>query len=96
LFDISIFLGDFNYRINLQFNEIKKYFVDNKTVKSYLPDLIKYDQMRQEIENGKLYFNKFCEEKINFLPTYKLLVNSDNYVLEEGGDRIPGWTDRIL
>lgn len=52
--------------------------------------------MKIEKEKGSLFINKFKEAKITFPPTYKLIVGTDDYVLEEGGDRIPGWTDRIL
>jgi hypothetical protein len=52
--------------------------------------------MKLEKQNGTLYFNKFKEADIDFPPTYKLIVGSHDYVLEDRGDRIPGWTDRIL
>ena len=33
---------------------------------------------------------------IRFPPTYKMLLNSEEYKMEGKNNRIPGWTDRIL
>jgi len=93
-FDICIWLGDFNYRIDMKLNEVQQYLKGE--IKQNIPHLLKYDQLKLEVEKGELFINKFIEAEIKFCPTYKLIVGSDDYVLEEGGDRIPGWTDRIL
>lgn len=67
-----------------------------KNVYENITRLLNYDQMKIEKLKGTLFINNFKEAEITFPPTYKLIVGSDDYVLEEGGDRIPGWTDRIL
>jgi len=95
-FDICIWLGDFNYRINLNLSQIKNYFSSLENVIQSIPELLKYDQMKIEKENGNLFINNFIEADIIFAPTYKLIEGSHDYVIEEGGDRIPGWTDRIM
>jgi len=95
-YDICFWLGDFNYRINLTLNEIRGFLFTQRKIYENIPLLLNYDQMKQEIEKGNLFINKFKEGTITFPPTYKLIVGTDDYVLEEGGDRIPGWTDRIL
>jgi phosphatidylinositol-bisphosphatase len=95
-YDICLWLGDFNYRINLTLNEIRGYLYNQRKIYESIPHLIKYDQMKQEKDKGNLFINKFKEGTITFPPTYKLIPGTDDYVLEEGGDRIPGWADRIL
>ena len=51
--------------------------------------------MAYEINNGNLKINNFVESRIKFFPTYKFEVGTDNYVIDDG-ERIPGWTDRIM
>ena len=75
--------------------DIKKY-LGKRDNRLNLIELMKYDQMNIEKGKGTLFFNKFLEGEINFLPSYKLIVGTHDYVLEDTGDRIPGWTDRIL
>ena len=90
-FDIIIWSGDFNYRLNS--NDINKVIscIQNKEF-DYLFD---YDQFNNEILNEKIDINGFQEGTICFPPTYKYLENENfrNYDLSE---RMPGWTDRIL
>jgi len=93
-FDVVIWSGDFNYRID---NADKTYITQCCEDQSdFLVDgLLEYDQMTREINSGNLKLNRFLEGKINFFPTYKFEVGTDNYILGDG-DRIPGWTDRII
>lgn len=88
-FDFCIWMGDLNYRINLEQNMVQ-YFLLNKSI----DHILAYDQFYQEIENKKLDINHFYEHRINFYPTYKFLVGTDDYDMQD--DKIPGWTDRIL
>ena len=94
-YDICIWSGDFNYRINLDLNQITKYLV-KKDNRYNISELVKFDQMNNEKKIGNLFINNFLEGEINFLPTYKLITGTSDYVLEEGGEKRPGWTDRIL
>lgn len=87
-FDFCIWLGDFNYRINLPKDTVFSYLSKNR-----LDLLLDNDQMTLEISRNTLDINDFYESKINFLPTYKFVVSSDDYNLS---DKPPGWTDRIL
>jgi len=93
-FDICLWLGDFNYRIDLKLAQAKEYL--KADVQNHIPFLLQHDQMKLEIDKGNLPLNNFTEAEISFRPTYKLIPGTHDYVLEEGGDRIPGWTDRIL
>jgi len=94
-FDICIWLGDFNYRIELKMKDVKRY-LNSSNIREHIPFLLKHDQMKIERDKGTLFLNRFLEGDITFCPTYKMIVGTHDYVLEEGGDRIPGWTDRIL
>ena len=85
-FDVAIFMGDLNYRINscIEYINICLY-------KNDLNNLIKYDQMKNEIYENRLNINNFKEADIIFPPTYKYLTDTCIY-----DENIPGWTDRIL
>ncbi len=49
------------------------------------------DQLRIEQAAGRV-FQGFHEQPIHFPPTFKFVVNSDDYNLK----RVPSWTDRVL
>ena len=87
-FDVCIWLGDFNYRIDLPMNEVHQMLVSNT-----IERVLDYDQFYKQIEEEKLDFNHFFEARINFYPTYKFIPSSDNYDIES---KQPGWTDRII
>lgn len=91
-YDIAIWSGDFNYRINLS----KKVVFEGIKNSDY-DQLREYDQLNVEIGFGRLNFNNFDEGVIYFKPSYKYKVNSQ----KDGNDvyddsRIPGWCDRII
>lgn len=54
--------------------------------------MLKKDQLRNQEELTSNFLMKFEEGEINFPPTYKIGLYSDEYNRE----RIPGWTDRIF
>ena len=95
-FDIVIWGGDFNYRINLPKTEVIQ-AIKNKKIEF----LREHDQLLNEINNQSINFNNFDEGLIHFNPTYKFKDNktedsqtplNDEYDEE----RIPGWCDRII
>ena len=87
--DIVIFLGDFNYRINL----IKNYAL--KCIEQDLIEkLLKNDQLLKEKQESNV-FKGYTEAEIKFPPTYKFDKNTNNYDTSKK-NRIPAYCDRIL
>uniref|UniRef100_A0A8C2ZTL4 phosphatidylinositol-3,4,5-trisphosphate 5-phosphatase n=1 Tax=Cyclopterus lumpus TaxID=8103 RepID=A0A8C2ZTL4_CYCLU len=101
-FDISLrfthlfWLGDLNYRLDMDIQEILNYI--NR--KEFEP-LLKVDQLNLEREKNKVFL-RFGEEEISFPPTYRYERGSrDTYVWQKQkatGMRtnVPSWCDRIL
>ncbi|EPS63921.1 inositol-1,4,5-triphosphate-5-phosphatase, partial [Genlisea aurea] len=83
--DQIFWFGDLNYRINMPDAEIRKLVHERQWDK-----LLDSDQLLNELRNGSV-FHGWREGKINFAPTYKYQMNSDEYV-----ERSPAWCDRIL
>ena len=90
-YDIIIWMGDFNYRVNKTMEEIEDIYKYKKEM-----TLLEYDQMNSEIKNYNLKAYGFNEGKINFLPTYKYSDDYRNEIICDMPDHIPSWTDRIL
>ncbi|CAF0767139.1 unnamed protein product [Adineta ricciae] len=87
--DHIFFLGDFNYRLTISRNQVE-YLVRNE---SYA-QLLEYDQLKKEHSENRV-FQEFREGPIQFPPTYKYDIDSDNYDTSEKA-RTPSYTDRIL
>ena len=87
-YDLVIFSGDLNYRINIEIEECKK----KLEAKDYESLLVK-DQLYASIISKEIEMDDFFEGQIHFPPTYKFQDGTDNYDYNE---RVPGWTDRIL
>ncbi|NXP62021.1 SYNJ1 protein, partial [Chloropsis cyanopogon] len=87
--DYVFWCGDFNYRIDLPNEEVK----DLIRQQNWDP-LIAGDQLINQKNSGQI-FRGFLEGKINFAPTYKYDLFSDDYDTSEKC-RTPAWTDRIL
>ena len=87
-YDLVIFSGDLNYRINMEKEEVKK-FINNNDFET----LLEKDQLYSAINKKEIDLDDFYEGKINFMPTYKFLDGTNEYDYTE---RVPGWTDRIL
>ncbi|KAJ8983083.1 hypothetical protein NQ317_007125 [Molorchus minor] len=81
--------GDFNYRVDMDKDEIKELI----KVADYQA-IFKYDQLKKQQEEGNAFKN-FIEGEINFPPTYKYDLFSDDYDTSEKC-RAPAWTDRVL
>ncbi|KAM8904469.1 phosphatidylinositol 3,4,5-trisphosphate 5-phosphatase 2A isoform 2-T2 [Spinachia spinachia] len=101
-FDISLrfthlfWLGDLNYRLDMDIQEILN-FINRKEFEP----LLKVDQLNLEREKNKVFL-RFGEEEISFPPTYRYERGSrDTYVWQKQkatGMRtnVPSWCDRIL
>ncbi|NXH13010.1 SYNJ2 protein, partial [Bucco capensis] len=87
--DYVFWCGDFNYRIDLTYEEVF-YFLKRQDWKR----LLEFDQLRQQKSSGKI-FKDFHEGTINFGPTYKYDVGSEAYDTSDKC-RTPAWTDRVL
>ncbi|KAI4256975.1 MAG: hypothetical protein LQ352_001864 [Teloschistes flavicans] len=83
--DTIIWLGDFNYRIGLSDDKVRRLIRAND-----LGTLYQNDQMIA----GRV-FPYYSEAQITFLPTYKYDNGTDEYDTSEKA-RIPAWCDRIL
>ncbi|XP_072404659.1 type II inositol 1,4,5-trisphosphate 5-phosphatase isoform X3 [Chiloscyllium punctatum] len=88
--DMIIWLGDLNYRICHPDVEVIKKLI---ALKDY-QKLFKYDQLSKHMEESGV-FQGFMEGPINFQPTYKYDIGSDNWDTSEKC-RVPAWCDRIL
>uniref|UniRef100_A0A8C9P2S5 Synaptojanin-2 n=1 Tax=Spermophilus dauricus TaxID=99837 RepID=A0A8C9P2S5_SPEDA len=87
--DYVFWCGDFNYRIDLSYEEVF-YFVKRQDWKK----LLEFDQLHLQKSSGKI-FKDFHEGAINFGPTYKYDVGSAAYDTSDKC-RTPAWTDRVL
>ncbi|XP_051020011.1 synaptojanin-2 isoform X2 [Acomys russatus] len=87
--DYVFWCGDFNYRIDLTYEEVF-YFVKRQDWKK----LMEFDQLQLQKSSGRI-FKDFHEGTINFGPTYKYDVGSAAYDTSDKC-RTPAWTDRVL
>eukprot|EP01125_Pyxidicula_operculata_P018928 TRINITY_DN6800_c0_g1_i1.p1 TRINITY_DN6800_c0_g1~~TRINITY_DN6800_c0_g1_i1.p1 ORF type:complete len:735 (-),score=160.60 TRINITY_DN6800_c0_g1_i1:232-2436(-) len=88
--DAVFWLGDLNYRIDLP-----DAFVRQKIKENDLATLLVADQLKNQMDAGRVFQGGWKEAPINFAPTYKYDNNSTEYDTSEK-HRIPAWTDRIL
>lgn len=87
-YDLVIFSGDLNYRINMEIKDIQKHIKNND-----YETLLEKDQLYHSLIKKELDLDDFFEGHITFMPTYKFIDGTNEYDFEE---RVPGWTDRIL
>lgn len=87
--DAIIWMGDFNYRILMPNEEVRRLIVEKK-----YGNLFEKDQLNQQMIAGEA-FPYYNEMEINFDPTYKFDLGTKTYDTSEKM-RIPAWTDRIL
>ena len=97
-FDAIVFLGDFNYRVDLPRLEME-YLAEKATREAsvdvaQLQRLLEFDQLGRERRLGKV-FRGFSEGDIRFLPTFKYDKGSAKFD-SSAKARCPAWTDRIL
>ncbi|KAK9236277.1 SacI homology domain-containing protein [Lipomyces kononenkoae] len=87
--DTVIWLGDFNYRIDMSNEDVRR------SIKLQdLEELYRHDQLNNQMLNGQV-FPYFSEAAISFDPTYKFNNGTDSYDTSDKA-RTPAWTDRIL
>ncbi|XP_028034251.1 synaptojanin-1 [Bombyx mandarina] len=87
--DYVFWCGDFNYRIDLDKDEVRLLASQNN-----LQRLLEQDQLLQQ-KSQDLVFKNCFEGEITFPPTYKYDLFSDDYDTSEKC-RAPAWTDRVL
>ncbi|KAK0168428.1 hypothetical protein PV327_002230 [Microctonus hyperodae] len=87
--DYVFWSGDFNYRVDMDKDEMKEMIKHNE-----IDEILQYDQLRVQQSQGNVFKN-FSEGPITFPPTYKYDLFSDDYDTSEKC-RQPAWTDRIL
>ncbi|XP_054611093.1 synaptojanin-1-like isoform X6 [Dunckerocampus dactyliophorus] len=87
--DYVFWCGDFNYRINLPNEEVKE------LIKQQNWDTLTAGDQLFDQKNAGLVFRGFIEGKLDFAPTYKYDLFSEDYDTSEKC-RTPAWTDRIL
>ena len=87
--DYVFWCGDFNYRVDMDKDEMKEMIKRNE-----FDQILQYDQLRVQQDQGNVFKN-FLEGPVNFAPTYKYDLFSDDYDTSEKC-RQPAWTDRVL
>ncbi|XP_033352507.1 synaptojanin-1 [Bombus vosnesenskii] len=87
--DYVFWCGDFNYRVDMDKDEMKEMIKRNE-----FDQILQYDQLKVQQEQGNVFKN-FLEGPINFAPTYKYDLFSGDYDTSEKC-RQPAWTDRVL
>lgn len=87
--DYVFWCGDFNYRVDMDKDEIKDLVKANT-----LGPILEKDQLIVQKEAGNV-FNDFIEGDITFPPTYKYDLFSEDFDTSEKC-RAPAWTDRVL
>ncbi|KAH8923019.1 DNase I-like protein [Atractiella rhizophila] len=87
--DNVIWLGDFNYRISLQNEEVRMLAEADD-----YDSLLQGDQLRLSMATRNV-FAGYAEAPITFRPTYKYDQGTEVYDTSEK-QRIPAWTDRIF
>ncbi|KAL9131869.1 MAG: hypothetical protein Q9217_000315 [Psora testacea] len=87
--DAIVWAGDFNYRIGLSDDKVRRLAKAGD-----LDSLYENDQLNLQMVAGRT-FPYYSESRITFMPTYKYDNGTDDYDTSEKG-RIPAWCDRIL
>lgn len=87
--DYVFWCGDFNYRVDMDKDEIKELLKANT-----MGPILEKDQLIVQKEAGNV-FNDFIEGDITFPPTYKYDLFSEDFDTSEKC-RAPAWTDRVL
>uniref|UniRef100_UPI00358FA077 inositol polyphosphate 5-phosphatase OCRL-like isoform X2 n=1 Tax=Myxine glutinosa TaxID=7769 RepID=UPI00358FA077 len=88
--DVTLWLGDLNYRIQgLPIDEVKS-LVNQKM----FSQLLHHDQLTIQRRSGAV-FSDFKEGNITFPPTYKYTPGSSSWDNSDKG-RVPAWCDRVL
>jgi len=87
--DMVIWLGDFNYRIELPDEQVRSLIYAHD-----YDGLYQHDQLNHAMSTAAA-FPYYLEGEIKFSPTYKYDNGTDTYDTSDK-QRIPAWCDRIL
>ena len=87
--DAIIWAGDFNYRIGLSDDKVRRFANAGD-----LDTLYQNDQLNLQMVAGRT-FPYYSESRIPFMPTYRYDNGTDVYDTSEKA-RIPAWCDRVL
>ena len=87
--DIILWCGDFNYRVDMENDQIRALVSQG----NYF-EIFRCDQLKRSIDYGEAFYG-YKEGIIAFAPTYRYDIGTDNYDTSEKY-RAPAWTDRIL
>ena len=106
--DIWIFFGDLNFRIDMEYEEFSQYMKKG----SSWSKLLEYDQFTKYKLASIDSMENIQEDEIKFPPTYKYIINSNEYdytpetiitnqnqnenLKKSGKKRNPSWCDRIF
>jgi endonuclease/exonuclease/phosphatase family metal-dependent hydrolase len=85
--DLTIWLGDFNYRIEIDNPTTRSLISQGRFAELFLKDQLSIQKLANRVFSG------FHEGIIEFAPTYRFEVGTDHY---DESDRVPAWTDRVL
>ena len=90
--ELLLWMGDFNYRIDGSYEEVKE-----RAIRNELGPLLAADQCRREMVAGRV-FRGMREGPIRFRPTYKFDKATANPFAYDSSEkrRIPAWCDRIF
>jgi len=90
--DAVIWVGDFNYRVDMERDEVVE-----RVKEDDLGTLMGADQCRREMAAGRAFVG-LQEGAITFPPTYKFDKNAASPYAYDSSEkrRVPSWTDRIF
>lgn len=88
-YDGIFWLGDLNYRLDLEMNRARELLDQGN-----LEELLCFDQLTAQRDARKIFIG-YTEAPINFRPTYKYDPGTDDWDTS-WKRRVPAWCDRIL
>ncbi|CCD20005.1 Endonuclease Exonuclease phosphatase family RhoGAP domain [Trypanosoma vivax] len=88
--DLIIVAGDFNYRIDLSYNEAL-----NLVSRRDIGGLLEHDEFGTEMKDPFSPWVGFMDLRPTFLPTYRFDIGTNTYDTSEK-QRVPSYTDRIV
>ena len=86
---VIVWMGDLNYRLKTSRDDCLALLA-----RGDLEAVLASDQLRQEMKGSRV-FEGFLEGMIEFRPSYKFDIGSNEYDTSEKS-RCPAWTDRVL
>eukprot|EP00892_Ulva_mutabilis_P006122 jgi/Ulvmu1/3882/UM018_0103.1 len=96
-FDMALLLGDLNYRVDMEPEDVLRALNTTPCKPPALAPLFACDQLSATMRSCELhplqhFQESACETHMPFPPTYKFHLGTDEY----DSRRTPSWTDRIL